>query len=164
MGERRRCYIDYPAAPLWKNTEHEHAGVFFSNKYANRPDLFEGLSIWEDKKYRKLQGTYPVIAISFADVKENTYEGARLSIIRTLQSVFNYFRDLWKHDNNISGSLFVSLSPSSPDADVAKSLQQFSDYLFEHYKRKVLIFMDEYDTPLQEAGEDGSIGMSAFPT
>ena len=47
---------------------------FFSIKYANRGDLFEGLSIWEDEKYRDLQGTYPVISLSFANVKEKTYE------------------------------------------------------------------------------------------
>ena len=43
---------------------------FFSVKYAGRGELFEGLSIWETEKYRKLQGTYPVISLSFANVKE----------------------------------------------------------------------------------------------
>ena len=43
---------------------------FFSVKYADRGDLFEGLSIWKEEKYRKLQGTYPVISLSFANVKE----------------------------------------------------------------------------------------------
>ena len=46
---------------------------FFSNKYAGRQDLFEGLSIWEEEKYRKLQGEYPVISLSFADVKQTNY-------------------------------------------------------------------------------------------
>ena len=43
---------------------------FFSVKYADRGDLFEGFSIWKEEKYRKLQGTYPVISLSFANVKE----------------------------------------------------------------------------------------------
>ena len=51
---------------------------FFSNKYADRADLFEGLSIWQDEEYRKLQGTYPVIFLSFATVKagnlKDTYQ------------------------------------------------------------------------------------------
>lgn len=47
---------------------------FFSVRYAGRGELFEGLSIWEKDKYRKLQGTYPVISLSFANVKENRYE------------------------------------------------------------------------------------------
>ena len=46
---------------------------FFSLKYADRGDLFEGLSIWKEEKYRELQGTYPVIALSFANVKETTF-------------------------------------------------------------------------------------------
>lgn len=42
---------------------------FFSVEYAGRSDLFEGLDIWKEEKYRKLQGTYPVIFISLAPVK-----------------------------------------------------------------------------------------------
>ena len=41
---------------------------FFSNRYENRGNLFEGLNIWKEEKYRKLQGTYPVIFLSFADI------------------------------------------------------------------------------------------------
>lgn len=50
---------------------------FFSAGYAGRDDLFEGLSIWEDESYRKLQGTFPVISISFAGVKAKSFQGAR---------------------------------------------------------------------------------------
>jgi len=53
---------------------------FFSVDFAGREDLFEGLSIWEEEKYRHLQGTYPVISLSFADVKENTYQETRRKI------------------------------------------------------------------------------------
>ena len=43
---------------------------FFSTKYADYGTLFQGLSIWKEEKYRELQGTYPVISLSFANVKE----------------------------------------------------------------------------------------------
>ena len=46
---------------------------FFSVDYAERGELFEGLSIWQEEKYRELQGTYPVISLSFARVKEANY-------------------------------------------------------------------------------------------
>ena len=46
---------------------------FFSVSYAGRSDLFEGLSIWQNKKYRSLQGSYPVLSLSFADVKEVSF-------------------------------------------------------------------------------------------
>lgn len=47
---------------------------FFSINYAGRNDLFHGLSIWQERKYRQLQGTYPVISLSFADARGTTYE------------------------------------------------------------------------------------------
>lgn len=46
---------------------------FFSVDYKDREDLFEGLSIWEEKEYRQLQGTYPVISLSFANIKEKIF-------------------------------------------------------------------------------------------
>ena len=49
---------------------------FFSVRYADKGDLFKGLNIWKDEKYRKLQGTYPVINLSFALVKEKRYSDA----------------------------------------------------------------------------------------
>ena len=66
---------------------------FFSIEYANRGDLFEGLSIWQEEKYRKLQGTYPVISLSFANIKENTYEKARYRICQLLEKLYiqNHF-------------------------------------------------------------------------
>ena len=51
---------------------------FFSNKYANRADLFAGPSIWEEEKYQKLQGTYPVIFLSFASVKARNLKEAKI--------------------------------------------------------------------------------------
>ncbi len=57
---------------------------FFSLKYANRGDLFEGLAIWNEEEYRKIQGTYPVISLSFANVKERDYPTARKKICQLL--------------------------------------------------------------------------------
>ena len=47
---------------------------FFSIRYAGRSDLFENLEIWKEEAYRKLQGTYPVIYLSFAGIKADYYE------------------------------------------------------------------------------------------
>ena len=54
---------------------------FFSNKHTGRSDLFEGLNIWEDEKFRNLQGTYPVISLSFASIKETNYCKSKKSSI-----------------------------------------------------------------------------------
>lgn len=47
---------------------------FFSVKYAGRGDLFENLAIWQEERYRRLQGTYPVISLSFANIKQRDYD------------------------------------------------------------------------------------------
>ncbi len=64
---------------------------FFSLDYAGRSDLFEGLSIWEKEEYRNLQGTYPVISLSFAGVKENTYQKAYERICQMLSELYIRF-------------------------------------------------------------------------
>ena len=64
---------------------------FFSMDHAGRGDLFEGLSIWEDEKYRALQGTYPVISLSFARVKESNYEDTRAKICEILRNLYIKF-------------------------------------------------------------------------
>lgn len=62
--------------------------LFFSVDYAGRGDLFEGLSIWKEEKYRKLQGTYPVISLSFANVKEINYINTRDRICQLLTNIY----------------------------------------------------------------------------
>ena len=64
---------------------------FFSVNYENRGDLFQGLRIWESEKFRKLQGTYPVLFVSFADVKETTFDQARNKICKIIQMVYNKY-------------------------------------------------------------------------
>ena len=62
---------------------------FFSKEYENRGELFEGLKIWQQEDYRKLQGNCPVIFLSFADVKGVDYETARAGIIRKLVKLYS---------------------------------------------------------------------------
>ena len=61
---------------------------FFSNKYKDRGDLFEGLDIWKEEKYRKLQGTYPVIFLSFADVKNDNFKDTKNDIISIINEAY----------------------------------------------------------------------------
>lgn len=77
---------------------------FFSNQYAGRGDLFEGKAIWNDEKYRKLQGTFPVIFLSFASVKTGDVEGIRTAVKQVICNVYNRHRDMMVsevfHDND----------------------------------------------------------------
>lgn len=64
---------------------------FFSNRYAGRSDLFEGLSIWKEEKYRELQGQYPVIFLSFANVKEGNAEAAKMQMKALIARMYQLF-------------------------------------------------------------------------
>ncbi len=126
---------------------------FFSKTYEGRGELFEGLSIWEDEKYRALQGTYPVIFLSFADIKGETFEETKQGIkyvLEKLYRVHRYVKDTKNMDEKDMEFLDSVSSRMSDDVAVL-ALKYLSDYLAAYYGQKVLIFLDEYDTPLQEA-------------
>ncbi len=67
---------------------------FFSNQFADRGDLFEGLDIWNDEKYRQLQGTCPVIFLSFAGVKADRYADMEYRLTETLSKLYEQNRYL----------------------------------------------------------------------
>lgn len=126
---------------------------FFSNKYEGRDDLFEGLSIWEEEKYRGLQGTYPVIFVSFAKVKDTTFSNARKSICHMITRLYNQYDFLLESGklNEKEKEEYGKVSAHMDEYLAADSLNMLSDYLMRYYGRKVILLLDEYDTPLQEA-------------
>ena len=126
---------------------------FFSVRYAGRGELFQGLAIWEEEKYRNLQGTYPVLFISFADVKETTYAQMRKRICRIIKELYNQCNFLLEGDllNESEKADFLHISIDMEDNEVSYSIKALSNYLFRYYGKKVIILLDEYDTPMQEA-------------
>lgn len=130
---------------------------FFSINYAGRGDLFEGLSIWQEEKYRKLQGKYPVILLSFADIKETSFKEARQKICKIIQMTYNRFDFLLEGNilNENEKIDFKKISIDMEDYMASLSLKMLSDYLCRYYGEKVLILLDEYDTPMQEAYVNG---------
>ncbi len=130
---------------------------FFSVHYAGREDLFCGLVIWEKEKYRKLQGTYPVLFISFADVKETTYIQTKKKICRIIKALYNKYDFLIENDllNESEKSDFLNVSADMEDNEASYSLKALCDYLSRYYEKKVIILLDEYDMPMQEAYVNG---------
>ena len=130
---------------------------FFSVEYAGRSGLFEGMKIWEDEKFRGLQGTYPVISLSFSSVKETTCAEAKKKICRLIQLLYRRYSFL------LEGGLFdeqekedfYKISADMEDYEASLSLRQLSGYLCRYYGRKVILLLDEYDTPMQEAYNGG---------
>ena len=130
---------------------------FFSNKYANRADLFEGLSIWQDETYRKLQGTYPVIFLSFAAVKAGNLEDAKTQIKQEITRLYWENRNLMKEDifGEDERELYYRTTVKMDDVTAQDSLRNLSVWMERYYGKKVIILLDEYDTPMQEAYVQG---------
>ena len=130
---------------------------FFSVKYAERSDLFKGLSIWEDEKYRQLQGTYPVISLTFANVKEKDYQGTRKCINHILTDLYN--KNIFLLESGILTEneeiYFRSVSGDMDEVTAAWAIHKLSDFLSRFCEKKVIVLLDEYDTPMQEAYVNG---------
>lgn len=139
---------------------------FFSNKYAGRGDLFEGLSIWNDEKYRQLQGTYPVIFISFAEIKANNFKDTKNDMVSVINDIYKQHSYLLEDDmlTDAERNLFRQLDNYSNNTNVNKDISNETIYravknlaaiLYRKFEKKVIILLDEYDTPMQEAYVNG---------
>ena len=140
-----------------KTLTMDMAEKFFSVKYADREDLFEGLAIWQEEKYRSLQGTYPVIFLSFASVKETGFLNARKKICQIITNLYNKFDFVLETDllNENEKDMYRKVSADMEDYIASDSIKNLSDYLMRYYGKKVIILLDEYDTPMQEAYLNG---------
>ena len=126
---------------------------FFSNRYAGRGDLFEGLSVWENEAYRQIQGTYPVIFLSFADVKADNIQDAKRQVKMKVAELYKNNRVLLNgiiFDDDEKQE-FRQKNVSMDDAECSMSLKQLCNYYERYYNKKTIILLDEYDTPMQEA-------------
>lgn len=130
---------------------------FFSTGYAHRSDLFEGLSIWKYENYREMQGTYPVLFLSFADVKEVSFSETRKKICRLIGTLYNRFAYLRESNflNDNEKGIWDEITPDMADNIASTSLQMLMDFLARYYGKKVIVLLDEYDTPMQEAYING---------
>ena len=139
---------------------------FFSPEYAGRTDLFEGLSVWNDEKMRKLQGNWPLIFITFAKIKGTTYEDFLRQMNTTMMSVYSHYEDFVSRSEKISADkkeifrimykemaeTMLKKSEKKVNTDLLiQSIAYLSELLSIHYGKKVIILLDEYDTPMVES-------------
>ncbi len=136
---------------------------FFSNKYAGRSDLFEGLSIWEHRssdgnyKYRGMQGTFPVIFLSFANIKAKKYADMEYKITEVVAKL--YERNKYLLEGNLLSEnekkYYKGIVPGMGGEVVTGAINSMTDFMCRHYGKKVIILLDEYDTPMQDAWASG---------
>ncbi len=130
---------------------------FFSNKHADRGDLFEHLSIWKDEKYRKLQGTYPVIFLSFANIKAAKYKDMEFLISKVISDLYEQNRYLLEGDllSESEKEYYRSIRIGMNLTLLEEAVHSMTGFMQRYYGRDVIVLLDEYDTPMQEAWQQG---------
>lgn len=130
---------------------------FFSNKYAGRGDLFENLSIWKEAKYRKLQGTFPVIFLSFANVKAAEYKEMCYRITKVIADLYEQSRYLLEGEllSKNEREYYESIKPGMEITMAADAIHSMTNFMQRYYGKDVIVILDEYDTPMQEAWLSG---------
>ena len=128
--------------------------AFFSVDYREKGDaLFEGLDIWQDIDMKQLQGQYPVILITFADIKCGSYEETMEALkfkIFMLAGDYDFLQNSDKVGLREKQAL-ARLALDMSDSTAVGALNVLCRALHSYYGRKVIILLDEYDTPMQEA-------------
>ncbi len=126
---------------------------FFSNQYAGRGDLFEGKDIWREEKYRQLQGTFPVIFLSFASVKTGDVEGIKTAVKKIIVSEYRKHKDIMSSSefDDADRENFAAIKKDMADDTAYTAINELCGYLEKCYNKKVIVLLDEYDTPMQES-------------
>ena len=126
---------------------------FFCHKYAGRGDLFEGLEIWKEEKYRELQGSYPVLFLSFAGVKHADFINTKKTINSLITNLYEEYawmmEDRWFTDKE--KTFYYHVTESMDDSTAALSINRLCEWMYRYYGKKCIVLLDEYDTPMQEA-------------
>lgn len=130
---------------------------FLSTRYERRADLFEGLDVWSSMAMRQDQGRWPVVSISFASVKGGSFDALRARLCSIIAQVYrDHAKDIELDAlDSYERSLFVGESLSVSVDRLPDSLTRLCEILYRQTGRHVIVLIDEYDTPLQEAWVDG---------
>ena len=132
--------------------------AFFSVEYQGRgAELFGGLKVWQDEAMRGLQGTYPVIFISFAVVKADNYADTMQWIKRIFTELVAKFDFLLDSDrvSDYNRQALRRILEGMDNVTAAGVINLLCLCLRQYYGKKVIILLDEYDTPMHEAFAGG---------
>lgn len=130
---------------------------FFEINTTSNAHLFENTAIWEQEKYREVQGTYPVIFISFKNCKDSNWEKVYADMTNIITQEFR------RHFDQLTPTLKqyelddynAIINKTASPSQYTNSLFFLSMLLSRHYKKPVFILIDEYDTPIQAAYNNG---------
>ncbi len=128
--------------------------TFFERTEEDSSVYFRDKKIWQcGESYRKYQGKYPVIFLTFKDVKFDTWEATFEKLQTLIQAEYERHRELLNSDrlSEYEKKYYTKiLAGSANEVELSASLEKLSKMLADHYDRAPIIIIDEYDTPIQE--------------
>ena len=128
--------------------------VYFEKTDEDTSKYFKDKDIWKcGEVYRTHQGKYPVIFLTFKDVKFDSWQATVEKIKSLLQEEYGRHQELLSSDriSYYEKEYFNKvLSATENEVELASSLEKLSKMLATHYDKAVIIIIDEYDTPIQE--------------
>ena len=119
--------------------------LFIADRATKGGDLFEGLEIWGDEEYRQLQGTYPVVFLSFAGIKQTTYDHTKFAVNRLFTNLYNQYEWLLKDDRytETDRRFFQKVTEEMPDPVAADVINQLCEWLYRYYGKKCIVLLDK---------------------
>lgn len=133
--------------------------VFFERTSADTSVYFKNKAIWAcGDYYRSFQGKYPVIYLSFKDVKYATWDNALKDIAANIRSEYARHAELGDSPacNTLEKQAYRDvISGMDDEVTLSRSLSLLSAMLHKHYGIGAVIIIDEYDTPIQQGYASG---------
>lgn len=128
--------------------------VFFEKTHEDTSSYFQDKNIWKcGEKYIKHQGQYPVIFLSFKDVKFETWQETKDNISYILSNEYDRHKKIL-NGNTCSNSekeyFYKVLNREATEQELTGALRELSKMLHEFYEKSPIIIIDEYDTPIQQ--------------
>ena len=152
----RKPYVSLFTRPrrFGKTLNMDMLRVFFEMSDEDTDKYFTDKAIWKcGQKYREHQGKYPVIFLTFKDVKFDSWEATFQKIVELVQDEFgrhSALRDSEKLEKYEKDYFEKVLGGAVSEVELSASIQKLSKMLCTHYGKAPIIIIDEYDTPIQE--------------
>ena len=151
LDERTKIFLFTRPRRFGKTLNMDMLRTFFEKTDEDTSKYFQDKKIWaQGESYTNHQGRYPVIFLSFKDAKQNSWEEMYDELKETIKDEYYRHYEL-KDSTKLKDKAYFNriLAGEGTKAELSKSILRLSEMLCEHYGEKVVLIIDEYDTPIQ---------------
>ncbi len=133
---------------------------FFEISKDNTALFRDKLILKEGELYKKFQGAHPVLYITFKDINDTDFDTAKQAIKYLLAEIYKehkkiLFEGILKMDLDEQKEYQAIIDRTEDDVVACKALKKLTQHLCNHYNKKVILLMDEYDTPIYASHTNG---------